>query len=389
MTREVFAMSPLDLSAIPVVDNHCHGMYRDADHLDIPAWRRLFTEAYGAAAQREHVATTLFYQRLLRALAAFWDCAPDEDAVLAARGRYTGDERIRALLHAANIAALLVDQGYPPRDQVLPDSDVAALAGCRTFPMLRLEPLMERLIAEHPTFADVEDALRAALADVRAQGYVALKSIAAYRTGLDIRVWDRADAEASFAEARRIARETGALRLAQKPLLDTLLHVAFAEAARQELPMQFHTGYGDTDADMLLATPLHLRGVLEQRAYRGMRVVLLHECYPYTRQGGYLAAVYDHVYLDLSYAIPFLGYGELVACTRAAFGVAPYSKLMYSSDAVGLPELLWISARDGRRALGQVLGDIVEAGDLDVATAEIAGAAVLHDNAVRVYDLSS
>lgn len=376
----------IDLSAVPVVDNHCHGMYRDAaDTPDIPAWRRLFTESYDAPVQREHVATTLFYQRLLRALAAFWDCAPDEDAVLAARSRSTRDERIRTLLRAASIAALLVDQGFPPRDQLLPDGDVAALGGCRTFPMLRLEPLMEQIIAAHATLAEVEDTLRAALVDVRGQGYVALKSIAAYRTGLNIRVWDRADAEAAFAEARRTVMETGALRLAHKPLLDTLLHVAFAEAACQELPIQFHTGYGDTDADMLLANPLHLRAVLERRDYRGMRVVLLHECYPYTRQGAYLAAVYAHVYLDLSYAIPFLSYGEMVEFTRAAFGVAPSSKLMYSSDAVGLPELLWISARDGRRALGQVLGEIVAAGDLDAATAERAGAAVLRDNATRLY----
>ncbi|MGH2515963.1 MAG: amidohydrolase family protein, partial [Ktedonobacterales bacterium] len=310
-----------------------------------------------------------------------------EDTVLAARSRYSRYERIRMLLRDANIAALLVDQGYPPRDQLLPDGDVAALGGCRTFPMLRLEPLMERLILAHTTLAEVEEALRMALADVRGQGYVALKSIAAYRTGLDIRQWDRADAEMAFSEARRIVGETGTLRLAQQPLLDTLLHIAFTEAARQELPIQFHAGYGDTDADMLLANPLHLRAVLERRDYRGMRVVLLHECYPYTREGAYLAAVYEHVYLDLSYAIPFLGSGEMVAFTRAALGVAPYSKLMYSSDAVGLPELLWMSAHDGRRALGQVLGEIVDAGDLSASLAQTAGVAILHDNAMRVYGL--
>lgn len=380
-------MPAIDLTAVPIVDNHCHGMYHDTDALDAPAWRRLFTESYDPAIQREHVATMLFYQRLLRALAACWSCEPTEDAVLAARAGFSRDERIRTLLRDARIEALLVDQGYPPRDHLLADSEVAALGGCRALPMARLETLMERLIAEYDTLADVEEALQAALEDVRGQGYVALKSIAAYRTGLDIRQWDRAEVEAAFDEARHTLVETGALRLAHKPLLDTLLHVAFTAAARQELPVQFHTGYGDTDADMLLANPLHLRAVLERRDYHGMRVVLLHESYPYTRQGGYLAAVYEHVYLDLSYAIPFLGYGELVEFTRAAFGVAPYSKLMYSSDAVGLPELLWISARDGRRVLGQVLGELVDAGDLSRATAESAGVAVLRDNAMRLYGL--
>jgi predicted TIM-barrel fold metal-dependent hydrolase len=138
---------------------------------------------------------------------------------------------------------------------------------------------------------------------------------------------------------------------------------------------------------MLLANPLHLRAVLGHRPYRGMRVVLLHECYPYTRQGGYLAAVYEHVYLDLSYGIPFLSYGEMLAFTRAALGVAPTSKLLYSSDAVGIPELHWISALDGRRILGQTLGESVAYGDLTRSEAEIAARAVLHDNAVRLYHL--
>jgi uncharacterized protein len=118
-----------------------------------------------------------------------------------------------------------------------------------------------------------------------------------------------------------------------------------------------------------------------------MLVVLLHECYPYTRQGGYLAAVYQHVYLDLSYGIPLLGYGEMLSFTRQALGVAPSSKLMYSSDGIGVPELHWISALDGRRVLGEALGEQVWQGELDLAEAEAAGESILHDNATRLYGL--
>ncbi len=137
-----------------------------------------------------------------------------------------------------------------------------------------------------------------------------------------------------------------------------------------------------------MANPLHLREVLEDHAYRSMPIVLLHECYPYTREGAYLAAVYDNVYLDLSYGIPFLGAGEMSAFTRAAFGVAPMAKLLYSSDGVGIPELHWVSALQGRRIIGEVLGEIVDQGDLSLEEAEAAGTAVLHDNAVRLYRLA-
>jgi uncharacterized protein len=165
------------------------------------------------------------------------------------------------------------------------------------------------------------------------------------------------------------------------------LHVAFVQAARQEVPVQFHVGYGDADTDLLLGNPLYLRPVLQRPDYHGMPVVLLHECYPYTRQGGYLAAVYQHVYLDLSYGIPLLGYGEMLSFTRQALGVAPSSKLMYSSDGIGVPELHWISALDGRRVLGEALGEQVWQGELDLAEAEAAGESILHDNATRLYGL--
>jgi len=288
-------------------------------------------------------------------------------------------------LRSANFDVLFVDKGYPPLELLLPDTELSKLADCRVAPMLRVELLMQRLIAENNVLSNVIESLRAALIDVRGQGYVALKSIVAYRTGLDIHTWSIDEVEEAFAVARREVQERGSVRLAHKPLLDTLLHVTFAEAARQELPVQFHTGYGDTDADMLLANPLHLRAILERREYRAMPLVLLHECYPYTQQGAYLATVYENVFLDLSYGIPYLGYHEMLEFTRAALSVAPFSKLLYSSDAVGVPELHWVSAMDGRRVLGQVLGECVANGDLSKNEAEEAGVAVLHNNAMRLY----
>lgn len=380
-------MASIDLSGIPIIDNHCHGLYRDQGPFDPPAWRRFFTESHDPNMVRDHVTSTVFYRRMLRDLAGFLGCEPLEEAVLAVRRVRDSGELTGSLLQAAHIDALLVDGGYPPPERVLPDAELAQISGCRVLPVLRLETLMERLIAEHDTLAGVREALGAALFDLRGQGYVALKSIAAYRTGLDIRTWLGEDVGHAFAAARREVLEQGSLCLAQKPLLDTLLHVAFTEAAKQEIPVQFHVGYGDSDADLLLGNPLLLRPVLEDPAYRGLPVVLLHACYPYTREGGYLASVYEQVYLDLSYGIPFLGYSEMLAFTRTALGIAPVSKLLYSSDGVGIPELHWSGALNGRRVLGAALGELVEQGELSGPEAEAAGAAILAGNAPRLYRL--
>jgi predicted TIM-barrel fold metal-dependent hydrolase len=379
-------MEAVDLSQVPVVDNHCHGVTTDQAFGDVVAWRRQFTESTDPGMPREHVATTALYRRLIRTLAPFLDCDPTEEAVFAARTARDGREITAELLRAANVDTLLLDTGFPPPEEVLPVPELGELANCRAEPMLRLEILMERLLAEEETLANTEEALAAHLDDVRAGGHVALKSIAAYRTGLDIREWAREDAEASFREYARSARE-GSTRLVHKPLLDTLLHVAFARAADQEVPVQFHVGYGDADTDLLLGNPLHLRAVLGRPDYRAMPVVLLHECYPYTRQGGYLATVYENVYLDLSYGIPLLGYGEMLSFTRQALGVAPTSKLVYSSDGIGAPELHWMSAIDGRRVIGEALGEQVAHGELDLTEAETVGESVLRANATRLYRL--
>jgi predicted TIM-barrel fold metal-dependent hydrolase len=136
---------------------------------------------------------------------------------------------------------------------------------------------------------------------------------------------------------------------------------------------------------MILANPLYLRTIFEMPEYRSMPVVMLHECYPFTREGAYLATVYDNAYLDLSYGIPFLGYSEMLDFTRAALSVAPFSKLLYSSDAVGVPELHWASALDGRRIIGQVLEECVANGDLGTHDVELAASAILRDNALNLY----
>jgi predicted TIM-barrel fold metal-dependent hydrolase len=370
-----------DLREIPVVDQHCHALVPLPDG-DVTAWRACFTESREPDVPDRDVPQTLFYGRLLGRLATMLACPPGEAAVLAARKARPG--LLADLVADAKLEALIFDRGFP-EGEVLPD-DAWRDAGAATASLLRLEPLMERLVRAHETLAHVQEAMVAALAGVREQGFVGLKSIAAYRSGLHVRPWTTEDVATALAAARRRAA-LGPYRIAEKPLLDHLLLLALEQAARQELPVQFHVGYGDVDADLRLANPLHLRWVLEQRRFRGIQVVLLHSCYPYTREGAYLAAVYSRVHLDLSFGIPFLGLSELEMCTRAALAVAPASKLLYSSDGVRVPELHWMSAGDARQVLGKVLDESVARAELRPAEALAMGEAILRNNARRLYNL--
>jgi hypothetical protein len=244
---------------------------------------------------------------------------------------------------------------------------------------------MQRLIAAYSDFDEVIDHFSAEVSDIRAHGYCGMKSVVAYRTGLHISEWNKDEAAIAFAEARAEVVRTGHLRIAQKSLIDYLLHIAFKKAAAQRIPVQFHTGYGDSDTDMRLGNPLHLRDVLERRDYQDMPIVLLHASYPYCQLGAYLAAIYPQVYFDLSYAIPFVEKLEMLAFTRQALSVAPASKLLFSTDGICLPEMYWAGALRGRMVIGQVLQEMIDADEIDEEQATRLARLVLHDTASQLY----
>jgi len=376
----------LDLNGIPIVDNHCHPMLLQ-QNMDTLQFRSYFSEATHASFALKHVPNSVYYLWLLRQLANIYGTGRAEDAIIAARNSQSSDGLLRSLIQAANIDTLILDIGHPAPDECYAPEQVSRIGQCHTARLLRLEVLMQRLIVAYADFDEVVERFSTEVEYSRKNGYCALKSIVAYRTGLKIAEWTKDEAVHSFREARAEVAEKGQLRLAQKPLLDYLLHVAFAVAAERGLPIQFHTGYGDGDLDMRLANPLHLRDILERPDYQTMQIILLHESYPYCQYGAYLAAIYPHVYFDLSYTIPFLDKLEMLAFTRQALSIAPASKLMYSSDGIYVPEMHWAGAIRGRKILAQVLQEMISAEELDEQQAYRLAQQILHDTAYTVYGL--
>ena len=376
----------LDLSTIAVVDEHCHPVLT-RQQMSAQEFRGYFTEATDASFTEKHVQYTVYYLWMLRQLAELYGCARDEAAIIAARNAFTPDALLSHALQATAIDTLILDPAYPLPEECFTPEQMGQLGKCRVAKMMRLETEMQKLIIASGDFDVVVERFRQIVRNARANGYCSLKSIVAYRTGLQIAEWSKDQAVASFQDARAEAARTGKLRIAHKPLIDYLLHIAFQQAAQQGLPIQFHTGYGDSDTDMRLGNPLHLRDVLEKREYRSMPIILLHESYPYSQLGAYLAAVYPHVYFDISYTIPFVEHLEMLAFTRQALSVAPASKLLFSTDGIHVPEMHWAGAVRGRRIIAQVLQEMIEADELDEEQAHHLARLILHDNAYAVYQL--
>ena len=371
----------LNFDHIPIIDHHAHPFLRRTATNDPARFQRWFTESTDPEIQRLHVPQLLVYRTAVRWLAEFLGCEPSVEAILAARAQVDERAYTAQLFNDANIGMVLCDYGYGGAD-AYDHASMQTVLPCPVYPVLRLERLAEELIVAEANFATMVEAFNARVAEARDRGVVALKSIVAYRTGLQIEAPDRDAAAADFVALKEIAREHGRVRLARKSLCDYLLDLALAEAARQELPFQFHTGFGDSDADLRYANPLHLRSVIE--AYPNTSLVLLHAGWPFFRELTHLAAIYPNVWLDLSLAVPFATVG-IPAMMRDIFGMAPFSKVLFATDAFTMPEIYWVAARWGRWGLTQTLRDLVAQGFLTEGEAYQAAQDMLSDNARRLY----
>jgi predicted TIM-barrel fold metal-dependent hydrolase len=372
----------MDLSALPVVDGHCHPLLRDPNHVSPGTFLDLFSEGR-AGTMREHVTRTGYYRRALRTLGARLGVAPTPEAVLAAR-RHRGRDAARVEFAGAGIAALLVDTGYPAEGG-MPLAEMGEQLGCAVHEVFRIEACAERLLAERPAWGEFLERFRGALAEA-ARTCVAFKTIVAYRSGLDVRPWSDGEVGAAYARAVAAAPRQGRPRLTDKPLLDRLVEVTLEVARDTARPLQLHSGFGDPDVDLIRANPLLLRPILEDPRWASVRLVLLHMAYPYAREAAFMTAVWPQVSLDLSLALPFLGAGATSPLVEV-LSLAPASKLMYGSDVAALPELFVLSAEWGRAALGEALSWLVDRHDLETPEAVAIGRAILAGNARALYGL--
>lgn len=369
------------VDALSLVDHHCHGVVRG--DLDDAAFDALISEG-GAAAPGATNFDTPVGLAIRRHCPPVLDLEPHAPptAYLARRRELGAAEVTRRLLRATRTAHLCVDTGFRP-DELTSPEELARLAAAGASHVVRLEAVAEAVIAggvEPDEFgARYAERLREAVAAV---GAVAVKSIAAYRVGFDLDPTPPAAAEVSAAvEAwlRRGPGSNGTWRL-DHPVLT---RATLAAAVELGLPIQFHVGLGDADIRMHRVDPTLLTDWLHQHR---VPVLLLH-CWPFLRQASFLAAVHPHVHLDVGLALHYVGPVRAAHVLAEAAELAPFPKLLYSSDAFGVPELFHLGALSFRRALAHLLAGRVEAGEWSETDARRVAELIGSENARRVYRL--
>jgi predicted TIM-barrel fold metal-dependent hydrolase len=398
----------LELNDLPLIDQHVHVFKPESNQ---PTFDPLATFSLGGdwiefldsgghtpTDQEKRQLTinqqhTMIYHEAMHALARYLGCEANREAIIAARAAMVADYQayVRGMYRDINVESNIVDLGFPKHVNL---EEFEALTGVPAYGLFRIEPLIGELWDQHDSLASLEKAFEERIRKVASDAkIIALKTVIAYRTGLDIQPLTAQEVSTSVNRLKRSPDSAGLLARIHAPresrgdvkqVRDYILWRALELSIELNLPFQIHSGMGDQDLDIKTARPGLLAAVFRDARLRHARIILLHGAYPFYEEGAYLATIFPNVYLDLSEFNPMIGPGVARVITTI-LEQAPFTKVVYSSDTFGSPELQWIAGKKGREALSSCLGAAVDTGNLSHDAARTAARLILADNARLIY----
>lgn len=217
----------------------------------------------------------------------------------------------------------------------------------------------------------------------RQGGALAEKFEAAYLRNLS---FDAVDAE----RAALVYRQKLPTDPDYKLLQDYLFRYVAAECGRLGMAVHIHTMAGAGGYfDVAGVNPLRLEPLFNDPSLRKTKFVMVHGGWPFVHEIGALLTK-PNAYLDISAMTFLLPPSTVAAALREWLSLVP-EKVLFATDAypyseaVGWEELLWLSARNGREALGRALTGMLRDGEITHQRAVELARLVLRDNAKALY----
>lgn len=376
----------MDLSGIPVIDSHCHPFdpAREDDdfrvYFNMSLWRP----------PTEIVIDTVMNRKLMRELGKFIGApyGADQEEIAKYRNRiYKADPKgyIQRMFKAANLEAMLVDTGFPHEAFTGYSVDLKTfsdLVPCKVFPIFRMSPTIFRIFKDFPvTFDEVENIMEKDLEHaLKVDKVVAIKSIVAYETGLEIRKWSKKEVSEAYERFKKDKNSRD-----EKVIRDYFAVMGLKKAGEYDVPIQFHTGFGSAPIlNLFRANPMLLADILADDEIKGTKVVITHSGLPFTRETGYLCSVYPNCYCDVTAITPYV----VLALKNAILEIlefAPANRVMFGSDGVIVPETYWFGITQGVKVLGAVLDVLVTSDWITAREAIEFAELILYKNAKRIY----
>jgi uncharacterized protein len=379
----------LDLTNYSVIDDHCHPFDPSREGQGFEQYWTLSM----LTIQPDHMKNVLLYRMVMKEMRKYLELGQDasEQEVLNKRNAiYEADRKtyLDRLFRAAKIEGLVLDIGFPAEEFVGYSVDVdkfSTLLPINTARIIvRIEPLIYRFVREELSFEEFVTKFNTTLDnDIRRYKAVALKSVIAYSTGLEVKITDESEAKKAY-DVYKVDKSNKA---AEKKFRDFMLLQTLEANIRYDIPIQLHTGMGDSPIlDLRLSNPLLLFDLVTHEHYGKAKYAMIHAGYPYTAEVGFLANSYPNVWVDLSEMNPFAGIG-IEPKLLELMDMAPMSKIMYGSDAYNIPELFWFSAINFKKVFERVLGKLIEDDVVDENYAKNIASMILSENAKNFYRL--
>ena len=350
----------------PIIDNHAHPLLISSAQAEHPLLA-ITTEAGGDAMKA--TPSTLSHIRAVKQLSSVLGCPPAwDDVVKAIEIEKAKPDDVWAKRCMEGIETILVDDGLDGKDQVFDYAWHDRLTRSKCKRIVRIEKVAEDIIdhalkrqstSPDEVFSillhEFQKHIKDACIDPEVVGF---KSVICYRTGLQIPPppLSVSEVRSSFVEhitAHRLEGKTRFKRLDGLMLNAFLVHKtasiiqSFPQGQRK--PFQFHTGLGDNDITLTKSSPSHLQDFI--RSYPSVPIVLLHASYPWTKEAGYLASVYENVYADIGEIFPFLSKGGQENAVREILELCPSEKILWSTDGHWFPETYLLAVIQVREAL--------------------------------------
>lgn len=382
----------IEIQNYPVIDNHCHPfpIGRIPQQLE-----RMWTLSLNSIPV-EDIKNSMIYQMMVREMRIHHQLdaeTPLNDVVKYCHQKYLQNpvEYTSDLWKDAGIEMIIGDIGSGvKKDSIrLTEDEIDAFdelnSSINVGKINRIEFFTDDIIARGVPFTDFTDCfIEYAQTEIVKHGLIALKSIIAYRTGLEV-----------IPCPIQTVREAYSLYMnnpdnvdAEKIIRDYVFLTAAKFCSELDIPLQVHAGAGDSPVcDLRLHDPILLYQALNDPRVMDTRLILLHASYPVVEHAAYLAAQYANIYVDVSMMVPYLAHA-VDSKLQAMLENVPYSKLLYGSDGSVMPDFIWYSAKHFKLALQNILNDFIEAGYIDDGFARHAARLVLSDNVKRIYKLS-
>lgn len=367
---------------VPLTDHHCHGLLRS--DISREQFAVFGSESDWEAPEGTDALDSPFGLAVRRICAPVLDLPRHSsiDDYVVRRLELGHDEVNRRLIGASGIGRFLIETGFPAASIASP-ADMGELSGRRADPVVRLEAIAESVAKTTTAATFISDFA----AELRRQliGAVGVKTVAAYRFGLELEATppQHADVTAAVGSWLSEAEASGRYRLVNPVILN---HIIW-EAVELQTVIQVHVGFGDDDVQLNRADPSLLTPFLRATRLSGARIALLH-CYPFVREAAILAHLFPHVYFDVScvshYAGPFVP-----TLLKEALEVAPFSKLLFASDAYGLAEHYLVSATMWRAGLVPLVDEWLADDWITPAEAERIVRLIGSGNAAQLYRLGA